>query len=266
MKPANEGLRLFYIAVLFAVLTVDSLVHAVQDREQHSLSLRVAVATNFAPALNAIAEEFTESTNIELSVVTGSTGKLYAQIKNGMNVDVFLSADQVRIARLVEEGMTINDTLTTYAEGRIVWWHPDSNQSIDWRTKLEFTQDVKVVAHAQPELAPYGLAAVQALSRCFDIDRSLVKFVQGENVGQTYAHVVTRNADAGFVALASIRQASTVPLGSYSRVPRTCHEPIRQDAVVLKSSRNLTAATQFLEFLQNDRTQRRIAEFGYEAP
>ena len=232
----------------------------------HSKSMRIAVATNFAPALDEIVLEFTEATQLVISVISGSTGKLYAQIKNGMDVDLFLAADQVRIRRLVDDGMAVEDTLTTYAEGQLVWWHPGSRQIFNLQNRLDVRNDVSVIAYAQPDLAPYGKAAEQALSNCFRFDRSRIRFVHGENVGQTYAHVATGNADAGLVALASIKLAKSVSQSSYTSVPRSCHEPIKQDAVVLKSSRNTTAARQFLQFLKTDSMQRRMTEYGYMLP
>ena len=266
MNSVNNSTQGRRVAGLLIVLMVSPTAHTNHDTETTSDPLRIAVATNFVPVLEEIAVEFTASTNVELGLVTGSTGKLYAQIKNGLHVDLFLSADQIRINRLVEAELTIQDTLTTYAHGRLVWWQPGSNQSVDWANKLNIGPDIRVIAHAQPELAPYGKAAVQALSNCFHVDRSRISFVQGENVGQAYAYVATGNADAGLVALSNIKLAALVPRQSYSNVPSTCHKPIKQDAVVLRSSRSVTVARRFIEFLGNNETRRKIAEYGYELP
>lgn len=228
--------------------------------------LSVAVATNFAPVLDEVALQFEDTTNIELRLIAGSTGKLFAQIKNGLDVDLFLSADQVRIRRLVEIDMAIEDSLTTYAEGRLVWWQPRSQTNFESRKPYEIGNDIRVISYAQPDLAPYGKAAEQALSKCFRLNRARIRFVHGENVGQAYAHVATGNADAGLVALASINLANAAACEDYFIVPRSCHEPIRQDVVILKSSRRLPAAHQFLHFLQSDKVQQRIAEYGYELP
>lgn len=263
MNSVRSGLEVRFFAIVCVICLVSPFVYGDNDSRLDSSPLRIAVATNFAPVLDEIAREFTDATGIPLSVITGSTGKLYAQIKNGMAIDVFLSADQSRIGRLVKDGMTINDTLTTYAEGQLVWWEPGSHQSHDWGNRYEIRNDVRIIAHAQPKLAPYGLAAVQALSKCFQYDRSTVSFVLGENVGQAYAYVATGNADAGLVALSNIKLATPPSSDSYSSVPVTCHEPIKQDAVVLKSSQNVTGARQFLEFLHNDSIQELIAEYGY---
>ena len=228
--------------------------------------LRIAVATNFVHVLDEITAEFTEITKIRTNVITGSTGKLYAQIRSGMDIDVFLAADQTRVHRLVGDGLTIEDTLSTYAEGRLAWWQPGSRPNFDSGSALEIGNDVSVVAFAQPNLAPYGMAAKQALSKCFRFDRARIRFVHGENAGQTFAHVATGNADAGLVALANIRVAESVETGSYAVVPSECHEPIRQDVVVLTTSRNVTAARQFVDFLQEARIRRLIAASGYRLP
>ncbi|MCY3858021.1 MAG: molybdate ABC transporter substrate-binding protein [Gammaproteobacteria bacterium] len=266
MIGVEIGSQVRTLAIALITFVVMSEAHAVQNHEIRSTPLRIAVATNFAPILDEIAHEFTDATRIELSVITGSTGKLYAQIKNGMDVDLFLSADQIRVRRLVNDDLTISDTVSTYAEGRLVWWQPDSQQDVDWQKRLKVGSDVKVIAHAQPDLAPYGLAAVQALSKCFQLDRSNIGFVQGENVGQAYAYVATGNADAGLVALSNIKLAATVPRQSYSLVPDACHDPIKQDAVVLRTSQNVIVARRFLEFLFTEEIQQRIAKYGYQIP
>lgn len=254
------------LAILFVNLIMVTNTLANQDSAIHSKSIRIAVATNFAPALKEIALEFTEANHIAISVVSGSTGKLYAQITNGMDVDLFLAADQVSIRRLVDDGMAIADTLITYAEGRLVWWHHGSPQIFEPQKRLVVRNNVGVIAYAQPDLAPYGRAAEQALAKCFRFDRSQIRFVHGENVGQTYAHVATGNADAGLVALASIKLAESVSQSSYTSVPTDCHEPIRQDAVVLASSRNISAARLFLQFIRTEGIQGRMREYGYTLP
>ncbi|MCY4129686.1 MAG: molybdate ABC transporter substrate-binding protein [Gammaproteobacteria bacterium] len=266
MESTEFTWRVRCFAILLANLFVVTNTLADQSAATKAKSLRIAVATNFTPALKEIALEFTEATNFDVSIVSGSTGKLYAQIKNGMDADLFLAADQVRIRRLVDDGMAFNDTLITYAEGRLVWWHPGSKQSFEPQDRLDIKNDVNVIAYAQPDLAPYGKAAEQALSKCFRFARSRIRFVHGENVGQTYAHVASGNADAGLVALASIKLAQSSAQSSYASVPRSCHEPIKQDAVVLKSSQNVWAARQFLQFLLSEGTQRRMTEYGYTLP
>lgn len=239
---------------------------AQRDQTDQAKSLRVAVATNFAPVFKEIVNAFTAATQIELSVITGSTGKLYAQIKNGMDVDLFLAADQSRINRLVSDGLALNDTQSTYAEGRLVWWEPGSQPSFDKENTLDIGEGVSVVAFAQPDLAPYGIAAEQALMNCFRFDVSRLRFVHGENVGQTYAHVATGNAEAGLVALSNVRLAESITEHSYAIVPKRCHEPIKQDAIVLSTSRNEYIARQFLEFLADERNQHLMLKYGYSLP
>ncbi len=259
--------RKFWYAVFLIIclgLTTQAL--AQRDQSDPGKSLRVAVATNFAPVFKEIVNAFTTATQIELSVVTGSTGKLYAQIKNGMDVDVFLAADQSRINRLVSDGLALNDTQSTYAEGRLVWWQPGSQPSFDTENTLDIGEGVSVVAFAQPDLAPYGIAAEQALMNCFRFDASRLRFVHGENVGQTYAHVATGNAEAGLVALSNIRLAENISEHSYAVVPKRCHEPIKQDVIVLRTSPNEYIARQFLEFLADERNQHLMKKYGYSLP
>ena len=254
--------------VVFVIIYLGLTTHAIAQRDQTDQvkTLRVAVATNFAPVFKEIVNAFTTVTQIELSVITGSTGKLYAQIKHGMEVDLFLSADQSRINRLVSDGLALNDTQSTYAEGRLVWWQPGSQPSFDTENTLDIGEGVSVVAFAQPDLAPYGIAAEQALMNCFRFDASRLRFVHGENVGQTFAHVATGNAEAGLVALSNIRLAENITEHSYAVVPKRCHEPIKQDAIVLSTSPNKYIARQFLEFLVDERNQHLMLKYGYSLP
>lgn len=266
MKYANSEQRGRYAVILLVVTFFAANTDTSADSAIQPNSLRIAVATNFTPVLKVIATEFTKATRIGISVISGSTGKLYAQIRSGMDVDVFLAADQTRIHRLVEDGMTLDDTLTTYAEGKLVWWQPDSLPIFNTENMLQISSDVSVVAFAQPEIAPYGMAAEQALSKCFQFEHSRIRFVYGENAGHTYAHVATGNADAGLVALASIKISEIAAEDSYTIVPDSCHQPIRQDAVALKASRSADTARQFLNYLRDERAQQLIAAYGYTLP
>ena len=229
--------------------------------------LTVAVATNFVTTFAQLARDFTELSGLEIRTSTGSTGKLYTQILNGMDVDVFLSGDQDRVTLLIENDLAKEESRITYALGRLAFWMPDREFGDgDHSSTQSLLQDTSVLAIANPKLAPYGLAANQSIDRCFNLDRSKTTIVNGENIGQTFAFVSTRNADAGFVALSSLYAASTIDSREYQIVSSECHDPIRQDAVILKSSRSPGHAQTFLNHLRSAKIREFIETAGYSLP
>lgn len=228
--------------------------------------VRVAVATNFAPVLEELSAHYSTNGSNKIEVISGSTGKLFAQITNGMKVDVFLAADQQRPDRLVEAGLASPESQLTYAYGRLVWWQPDAQPTFNQQSKHAVHSNVKFIALAQPDIAPYGLAARQALANCFQFKTNQVRFVFGENVGQSFAQIATGNADAGLVALANVKKHPTIESSSYALVAKHCHKPIKQDAVLLHTSENVAQATHFLKYLQSESTKALIRQYGYDVP
>lgn len=229
----------------------------------------VAAATNFAQALAVLKTNFEHATDHRLVVVTGSTGKLYAQIKNGAPFDLFLAADQARPARLEAEGIGMAGSRRTYAVGRLALWclKPDPSSSCQGPEVLH-RSDIRHVAIANPSLAPYGLAAEQTLQHLDLWQRISPRLVRGQNIGEAYAMVATGNAEMGFVALSSIlgaregRSAILQP-DSYWRVPETLHDTIAQDAILLRANE---AAAEFLDYLGTPKAGNVIAAFGYDIP
>jgi molybdate transport system substrate-binding protein len=224
----------------------------------------VAVAANFAEPMERLQAIFEEQSGHELTLVIGSTGKLYAQIANGAPFDVLLAADQERPVRLVEEDHAVADSRFTYAVGRLSLWSADPELIGDGRGEAVLRSgDFDHIAIANPELAPYGLAARQTLEALDLQDELSPKIVQGENVGQTFQMVATGNAELGFVALSYVVSERNEVPGSRWDVPADLHEPIRQDAVLLAHGSDNSAATGLLDFLRSPEALAVIERFGY---
>ena len=222
----------------------------------------LAVAANFKPAMDALERAFEESSQHELTVVAGSTGKLYAQIVNGAPFDLFLAADQERPRRLEAEGMAVAGMRLTYAEGRIVLWDPNGGAVGPDRLAAS---DYRRLAIANPDLAPYGAAAVQVLSALDALEDHAPKIVRGENIGQAFAFVQTGNAELGFVALAQVLSLPGDIRGAYWTPPQDLYDPVRQDAVLLKRAAGNDAANAFMAFLKSEQATTIIDRFGYGA-
>lgn len=225
---------------------------------------RVAVAANFLGVLRDLAPAFRAASGHRLRISAGSTGKLYAQIRNGAPFDVFLAADAERPRRLEAEGFAVPGSRFTYAEGRLVLWSPQAGRFADglaWLRRGEFRR----LALASPRTAPYGRAARQFLSRHGLWDRLSRRLVRGESVAQAYQFVATGAVEAGFVALAQLRRGSPQG-GSRWRVPAADHAPIVQQAVLLKRGEQNPAARAFLAFLREPAIRKRITNAGYDLP
>ncbi|MAD92414.1 MAG: molybdate ABC transporter substrate-binding protein [Gammaproteobacteria bacterium] len=221
--------------------------------------LRIAVASNFASQLKIAVSAYRiqDSDSGEISISVGSTGKLFAQIKQGAPFDLFFAADQPRPAQLYEEGFTAGPS-QTYTVGRLVLWHPKQAASTVLTKQLDETERL---AMANPALAPYGLAAQQTLMYLNWKPESKTVIATAENVGQTYAMIVTGNADAGFVALSQVLEQQ-VPEGTFTTIPADAHDPIKQDVVLLNTGSQAARAADFLNFFMSHHAQRQKPVLG----
>ncbi len=222
--------------------------------------MRVAVAANFRSVLTALAADYTTATGVEVDVISGSTGKLYAQILAGAPFDLFLAADQERPRRLQAQGHVASGMRHTYAIGRLVLWDPRGASVGPDRLR---SGDFRRLALANPALAPYG-AAAQGVLRQLQLEAPLRdRLVYGENVAQAFAFVRSGNAALGFVALSQLRQLAPSAIGSYWEPALRDGLEIRQDMVLLARSEDRHAARSLYAFLGSDGARAQIEEAGY---
>jgi len=222
----------------------------------------VAAAANFATPLKALTARFEADTGHQITVATGSTGQMYAQIRAGAPYDLFLAADQARPAALIAEGAARPVDLFTYAQGHLVLWSATPGVLDNGPERALRDPALRHVALANPDLAPYGAAAAEVLDVLGLMDSVAEKLVRGQSVGQVYAMVATGNAGLGFVAASYLTSGSQD--GSRWVVPGHLHAPILQDAVLL--SPGVPAAAQFAAFLRGPVAREIIEGFGYSVP
>jgi molybdate transport system substrate-binding protein len=223
----------------------------------------VAVAANFAGAVEAIGGAFAKDTGHTIQVTTGATGKLYAQIGEGAPFAILLSADAKTPAKLEEEGKAVAGTRFTYAVGKLSLWSADPGRvGADPKAALT-AADTLHVAIANPDLAPYGVAAREALTAMGLWETIQPKIVMGENIGQTFSMVDSGAAQMGFVATSAVEVPGKEPKGSRYDVPQALFKPIKQDAILLKPGEGNAAAVAFLDYLKGDKAKGIIASFGY---
>lgn len=224
----------------------------------------LAVASNFKTVVDALAPAFEEASGHKVLVSFGSSGKLFTQISQGAPFDLLLSADELRPELLVEQGLALPDSRFTYAIGKLALWSALSRYDED-DVLLDALKDgdFRRLAIANPKLAPYGLAAEQSLTALGLWDGVKGRIVMGQNIGQTFAMVATGNAELGLVALSFLLQPEMEGEGRYWEVPGDLHDPIRQDAVLLRRAEDNRAARAFLAYLQSDDARAIIRSFGY---
>lgn len=218
----------------------------------------VAVAANFTDAANEIAVAFAEATDHEAVLSFGATGQFYTQITQGAPFEVFIAADDERPTKAVTEGYGVEGTVFTYAIGQLVLYSAQKDKVAGPGT-LE-KDDFEKIAIANPETAPYGKAAVEAMQSLGVYGALQPKIVQGQSIGQTFQFIETGNAELGFVALGQVSQTEA---GSRWIVPQEHYESIKQDAVLLKAGENNPAATAFMQFLKSDQASAIIEKYGY---
>lgn len=230
--------------------------------------VQVAVAANFTAPMQKIAPMFEAETGHKAVLSFGATGKFYAQIQNGAPFDVLLSADDTTPAKLEKEGQGGGgkDSRYTYAIGTLVLWSKQPG-FVDAKGEVLKGGKFDKIALADPKLAPYGAAAVEVMTALGLLNTLTPKFVQGENIGQTYQFVATGNAPLGFVALSQVwapdEQGGKLKEGSVWRVPANLHQPIKQDAILLKKGQGNDAAVALLKYLKGAKARAVIESFGY---
>ncbi|MBL4631585.1 MAG: molybdate ABC transporter substrate-binding protein [Paraglaciecola sp.] len=226
----------------------------------------VAVASNFSNTMKVLVSEFEKTSDYQIALSFASSGKFYAQIKQGAPYDVFFSADQAKPDALQTEGLVVAGSRFTYAIGRLAVWSTRTEFANQIETKLKKGAFNKL-ALANAKIAPYGIASLEVLKHLALIDSSQSKWVQGENIAQTYQFVRSGNADLGFIALSQLlgkNQRNKSQQGSYWLVPDTMHRPIKQDVVLLQRAENNQGARVFLDFMHTDKARNIIAQYGYQ--
>ena len=222
--------------------------------------ISVAVASNFTAPMKKIAAEFEKDTGYKVVASFGSTGKFYAQIRNGAPFDILLAADDETPNRLVKEGAAVAGSQITYAVGRLVLWSAKPGL-VDGGGAVLKKGTFEHLSLADPKLAPYGAAAMETLKALAAYEAVQPKIVTAENITQAFQFVSSGNAELGFVALSQVLKDGKIE-GSSWLVPARLHTSIRQDAVLLDKRKGAAAAA-LLKYMRGDKARAIIKSFGY---
>jgi molybdate transport system substrate-binding protein len=227
--------------------------------------LRIAAAADLQPVLPAILTSFQQQYGRNAVASYQSSATLAAQIENGAPFDIFLSADMSFPQRLISERLTEEATPLLYAHGTLVLWARKNSRFPN--PSLETLKDpqLKRLAVANPDHAPYGRAAMALLTQLGLVDALRSKLVTAENIAQTAQFVDSGNADAGLISLTSALTPHLREDGNYFPIPRNLYPPIEQGAVILKRSSDSRAAHQFLNYLLSRSIQEQLSVSGLAA-
>ncbi len=246
------------IAVLIILLGPGCQSPSSQSQDKGPTELVVAAAANLTDVFPELSQRFTNNTGIRVVFSFGATADLSRQIENGAPFDVFASADTIHLDKLEAQGLLTPGTRALYARGRLVMWLPPNG------LKAERIEDIvgeayERIAIPKPDVAPYGRATVESLRALGIWDQVERKAVYGQSVSQTKQFAATGNAEVAFIPLALVKPGE----GTYLEVDARLHQPIDQALGIVKASRNVAAARQFVDFLLGPEGQGVLSKRGY---
>lgn len=232
-------------------------VNASNIKNQTNRPLRIAVAANFTPVLEVLLKDFTSQTGINTQVISGASGAMFLQIKYGAPFDIFLSADSRRPKELELAGYAVKNSRKTYAIGQLALYSPSSDSNTNALERLK--NPPARFAIANPDSAPYGKAAKEALIHLGLWQVYQPRLVKGINIGQTFTQLRSKAVASGIVA------NSQLMINNLSGIiiPSSYHQAIEQQLIILSTSEQQVAAEQLSYFLLSPESQNKITSYGY---
>jgi len=251
-------IRTFLVFVFLSINVYAPFLYA--NPSSNQVPLRIAVAANFSPILEKLIPQFSQQSHIPVQIISGASGTLYLQISHGAPFDVFLSADNIRPEKLEADGLITQGSLQTYAYGQLALWSAQwtKNETISLSELGNEIQSHRF-AIANPKTAPYGKAAKETLATLKLWHQIQNQLVTGININQTFQQVRSQAVRLGIVANSQLvlnRLTGTV-------IPSDYHQEIKQQLVILKSSKQQENAKIFSEYLLSDSVQQQLLALGY---
>ena len=249
--------------MLALVMAVSGLVGAASTSASgQDVTLTVSAASDLTGAFGELGEAFEAETGIGVDFNFGSTGQLAQQIQAGAPVDVFAAANVAYIEQLDEAGLILPDTQARYARGRIVLWSRAGSGLEVTSIQQLARDDVQRVAIANPDHAPYGIAAREALQAAGIWDAIQDKLVLGENISDTFRYAESGNVDVAIVALSLAIPSD----GTWTLVPEELHAPIDQALAVIAGTEHEAEARAFAAFVNSEPGREIMRRYGFVLP
>jgi len=261
----NSPRWLFFLALRLCALCVSVAIPPFSSAQQPQLN--VAAASDLKFALTDLAAIYEKQSGVHLNLTFGSSGNFFAQVQNGAPFDIFFSADSDYPRKLNEAGLVLPNSADSYAVGKLALWVPSNSklapEKSGWQSLLDPT--VQKIAIANPDHAPYGRAALEALKNSGFYEKIKSKLVFGENISQAAQFVQSGNAEIGILA-SSITSSPTFTSGHSWIIPQNQYTPLLQSFVVLKSSSHQDAALAFLAYVKSPAAQAIFEKYGFAKP
>jgi molybdate transport system substrate-binding protein len=256
-RPAHISIWLVMGCLLLASCQTPAI-----GAQRQSVTLTVSAAADLTLAFQEIGKAYEQQTGNHVVFNFGSTGQLAQQIDQGAPVDVFAAANVSYVEDLEKKGLIVAGTKKLYAQGRItVWTRADSPQRL---TRLQDLLDpqIKHIAIANPEHAPYGTAAKEAMQSQGIWDKVQDKLVFGENATQTLQYAQTGNVEVAIAPLSLSTQGD----GQWTLIPGELHNPINQALAVIKGTQHEAEARTFADFINGPEGRPVMRKYGFILP
>ena len=254
----NRFVKLMILSVTaFMVISVRNDAAAKKKTE-----VMVAAAANLSEIFKEIARIYEKETNVKVNLVFSSSGNLSKQIENGAPFDVFAAANEKFVDDLVKKGYILPDSRKLYAVGRTVL-------AVKKGTKFKINNlndltdpKIKKISIAQPEIAPYGQAAKEALYASGLWDKISDKMVYSSDIQNSLTLIMSGNAEAGFISL-SIAYPSKV---DFIVIDQKLHKPLKQAVGAIKTAKNINEAYEFIKFLKSKKCRKLFEKYCFYVP
>lgn len=258
------GSLVAWVLVLTACTVPSRVAPAPVPTAAANVTITVSAASDLIPAFEELGRRFTNETGIAVVYNFGSTGQLAQQIAQGAPVDVFAAANRSFIEELEGEGLLLTDTVALYAVGRVTLW-TRRDSPLTFSTIEDLRQPgIERIAIANPEHAPYGVAAAEALQTAGLWEELQPKLILGENVAQTLQVAETGNVDVALVALSLSIAAGEE--GRWVLLPEELHNPLLQVLAVVGSTAHEAEARQFAQFVNSAEGREVMRRYGFILP
>jgi molybdate transport system substrate-binding protein len=232
--------------------------------QQPKPQLRIAAAADLQTVMPTLVEAYEHATGLKIVVSYGSSATLEQQLENGAPQDLFLAADYIFPEKLVAAGLTDERAPTPYARGTLVLWARKDSPLQPLTNNTLLDGRIQKLAIANEAHAPYGRAAIAALTKLNVLPALKDKLVVAENISQTAQFAESGNAQAALISLTIATSPHFQQVGSYVLVPAVAYPEIRQCAVVMKASPSRSLAHDFLRWLTSDGVQANLPKLGLE--